>query len=364
MDSARVAPVFAILRAPYTPCMNNFLRPSEQQTLLAWSDRFFGHDTGDHVENPARAHAIKERLVRAGLLADFPDMYVQSISTPVLERVHDPRYVEAVEQFASEGGGWIDVNTVVLADSLDVAKYSAGAAAAVGRAIGAGEVQRGVALGRPPGHHATRSGGMGFCIYNNIAVATELLRDAGIERVAIIDWDVHHGNGTQDIFYERDDVFFVSIHQVPLYPGSGAANERGLGDGEGYTLNLPLQAGAGDDIYLRLFDETVTPAVRRYQPGAIMISAGFDAHRRDPLGGMRIGDLGFAMLTERAIALAEDVAGGRIGAVLEGGYDVDALARSVEAMIRVFDGATAEEAVAALDPSEHGEWRKGRVSDE
>lgn len=327
-------------------------RPANQSTMLAWSDRFLGHDTGEHVENPSRARAIKERLLRGGLLADAPDMYVQSIPTPILERVHDPRYVEAIERFAAEGGGWIDVNTMVLADSLDVAKHSAGAAAAIAQAIGAGRVQRGVALGRPPGHHATHSGGMGFCIYNNIAVAAEVLRDAGIERVAIIDWDVHHGNGTQDIFYERSDVFFVSIHQVPLYPGSGAANERGIGDGEGYTLNLPLRAGADDETYLELFDETVAPAVRRYQPEAILISAGFDAHRRDPLGGMRISDRGFAALTERAIALADDVAGGRIGAVLEGGYDVDALARSVEATIRVFDGATVDEAVAALDPGE------------
>lgn len=317
--------------------------------ILAWSDRFLGHDTGDHVEHPHRAFAIKERLMKSRMLAQIPDMYVQSVPMALLERVHDPRYLDALARFAQQGGGWIDADTFVGTDSLQVASLAAGASSETVRQIVTGKAKRGFALGRPPGHHATRSRAMGFCLYNNVAVAAAAALEAGIERIAIIDWDVHHGNGTQDIFYDRRDVLFTSIHQYPFYPGSGGARERGQGAGEGQTINVPLGAGAGDEAYLRVFDNVIAPAVRSYEPEIILVSAGFDAHARDPLGGMRVTEHGFAELAERAAVLAEDLCDGRIAAVLEGGYDVDALARSVEAVIRVFDGASPDDAVAALD---------------
>lgn len=332
--------------------MNDHDFDTQQQTIIAWTDRFLGHDTGDHVEHPSRALAIQERLSQSGLLANRPDMYVQSASTLLLERVHDRRYLEALERFSRQGGGWIDSDTYVGPDSVDIAKLAAGAASGVVQQVVSGRAKRGFALGRPPGHHATRARAMGFCLYNSIAAAAETALEAGLERVAIIDWDVHHGNGTQDIFYERRDVLFVSIHQYPFYPGSGSASERGQGNGEGYTINLPLGARAGDGSYLSLFDEVIAPALRAYEPELLLVSAGFDAHVRDPLGGMRVTDQGFAELAERAVAIAEELCGGRIAAVLEGGYDVDALARSVEAVIRVFDGAAPGAAVAALDASE------------
>ncbi|CAN5339712.1 histone deacetylase [soil metagenome] len=331
--------------------MNDHEFEAQQHTLIAWSDRFLGHDTGDHVEHPSRAQAINERLVQSGLLANRPDMYVQSASTLLLERVHDRRYLEELERFSQRGGGWIDADTYLGPDSLEIAKLAAGAASGVVQQIVSGRAKRGFSLGRPPGHHATRERAMGFCLYNSIAVAAETALEAGLERVAIVDWDVHHGNGTQDIFYERSDVLFVSIHQYPFYPGSGAARERGQGAGDGYTINLPLGARSGDGAYLELFDEIVAPALRTYEPEMLLVSAGFDAHIRDPLGGMCVTDHGFAELAERAVSLAEELCGGRIAAVLEGGYDVDALARSVEAVIRVFDGATPGAAVAALDAS-------------
>lgn len=326
----------------------------DNNTILAWSDRFLGHDTGEHVEHPSRARAIRERLIGAGLLAPFPDMYVQSVPVTLLERVHDPRYLDALERFAQQGGGWADNDTFVGPDSIEVAKLAAGAASEIVRHVVTGRTNRGFALGRPPGHHATLSRAMGFCLYNNIAVAAATALDEGIERIAIVDWDVHHGNGTQDIFYDRRDVLFVSIHQYPFYPGSGSARERGRDAGEGYTINLPLGAGAGDDAYLRLFDEVIVPAVRRYEPQLLLVSAGFDAHARDPLGGMRLSERGFAELAGRVVALADELCGGRIAAVLEGGYDVDALARSVEAVIRVFDGARPDAAVAALGTKTYG----------
>jgi acetoin utilization deacetylase AcuC-like enzyme len=331
--------------------MNDHDFETQQHTLIAWSDRFLGHDTGGHVEHPSRAWAINERLSQSGLLADRPNMYVQSVSTPLLERVHDRRYLESLERFSRQGGGWIDSDTYVGPDSLEIAKLAAGAASHVVQQIVLGRAKRGFSLGRPPGHHATHARAMGFCLYNSIAVAAETALEAGLERIAIVDWDVHHGNGTQDIFYERSDVLFVSIHQYPFYPGSGAVRERGQGRGEGYTINLPLGARAGDETYLQLFDGVVAPALRTYEPEILLVSAGFDAHVRDPLGGMRVTDHGFAALAERAVSLAEELCGGRIAAVLEGGYDVDALARSVEAVIRVFDGATPDAAMAALDAS-------------
>lgn len=322
----------------------------DNNTLLAWSDRFLGHDTGDHVEHPSRAWAIKERLVAAGLLAKSPDMYVQSVSMALLERVHDPGYLESLERFSDTGGGWIGPDTFLGPDSLEVAKLAAGSASEITRQIVTGKAKRGFSLGRPPGHHATPAHAMGFCFYNSIAIAAVTALEAGLERIAIVDWDVHHGNGTQDIFYDRSDVLFVSVHQYPFYPGSGGARERGRDAGEGYTLNLPLGAGAGDDTYLRLFDQVIAPAVRSYEPQLILVSAGFDAHAHDPLGGMCLTELGFAEMAERAVGLADELCGGRIAAVLEGGYDVDALARSVEAVIRVFDGASPSAAIAALVP--------------
>jgi acetoin utilization deacetylase AcuC-like enzyme len=335
----------------YTPHMDTHDFDSQQQTVIAWSDRFLGHDTGDHVEHPSRAMAIYERLSHSGLLANRPEMYVQSVSTALLECVHDRRYLEALERFSQRGGGWIDSDTYVGSDSLEVAKLAAGAASGVVRQIVSERARRGFSLGRPPGHHATRARAMGFCHYNSIAIAAETALEAGIERVAIVDWDVHHGNGTQDIYYERSDVLFVSIHQYPFYPGSGAVRERGQGAGDGYTINLPLGARAGDETYLEVFDDIIAPALRAYEPEMLLVSAGFDAHVRDPLGDMRVTDHGFAQLAERAVLIAEELCGGRIAAVLEGGYDVDALARSVEAVIRVFDGATPEVATAALDAS-------------
>jgi len=322
-----------------------------KNTALVWSDRFLGHDTGHHVERPARAAVIREIIASDRCLAERPEVYVQSVSTDLLQRVHDPRFLDALDRFSRSGGGWVDPDTWLGADSLDVAAVAAGAAVAAVEAVLDERASRAFALGRPPGHHATRDQAMGFCLYNNIALAAQAALDEGMERVAIIDWDVHHGNGTQDIFYDRRDVLFCSVHEAGLYPGTGHTHELGNDRGEGFTLNVPLRAGQGDAAMLRVIDEIFTPAIRSYEPELMLISAGFDAHLDDPLGDMRVTDGGFALLADRVCALAEEVAEGRVVAVLEGGYDLDALARSVSAVIDVLDGQAPERRSTAAHSS-------------
>ncbi|MDQ3696346.1 MAG: histone deacetylase, partial [Chloroflexota bacterium] len=190
---------------------------------------------------------------------------------------------------------------------------------------------------RPPGHHATPGRGMGFCLLNSIAVAAAHAIARGLDRVLILDWDVHHGNGTQEAFYETERVFFCSLHQSPLYPGTGAENERGSGAGAGFTLNIPLRPGLGDEEYETAFAETVIPAARAFRPELVLVSAGFDAHQDDPLAGMRLTEAGFVRMTRAALAVAAASASGRLVAILEGGYDPSALGRSVAAVLTTLD---------------------------
>lgn len=308
-----------------------------RRTALLRADAFRGHDTGGHPENPGRIAAIEAALAHADLLRDRPQIPFAPASPEAVARVHDPRYLDALHRLAASGGGYLDADTVVRPDSVDTALLAAGAAVAAVEAVLDGRARRAFALGRPPGHHATPTRGMGFCLINGVAVAATRALDLGLERVAIIDWDVHHGNGSQDAFAETDRVLFCSIHQSPLYPGTGAASERGHGQGEGFTLNVPLAAGADDARYGEVFDRVIAPAVRAYRPELLLISAGFDAHEDDPLAGMRLTTRGFADLAARALALASESAEGRIVAVLEGGYHPAALAASVAAVLRVFD---------------------------
>jgi acetoin utilization deacetylase AcuC-like enzyme len=308
------------------------------RAALLRSPRFQGHDTGAHPENPFRLVAIEEELEAVGLDGNRPTVTFAPAPPAAIERVHDPRYVAMLDDLAARGGGALDPDTVVEPDSVEVARLAAGAAVAAVDAVLGGRLTRAFALVRPPGHHATPRRGMGFCLFNNVAVAAAHALAGGLERVLIVDWDVHHGNGTQDAFYETDAVLFFSVHQSPLYPGTGAVSERGRGRGEGFTINVPLPPGQGDAVYRRVFDETLLPAARAYRPQFVLISAGFDAHAADPLGGMRLTEGGFADLARRVVELADEFAGGRIVAVLEGGYDPPALGRSVAAVVRVLDG--------------------------
>lgn len=214
-------------------------------------------------------------------------------------------------------------------------------------ALAAGEYRNGFTLVRPPGHHALRDRGMGFCLFNTAAIGARYLQKAhGAKRVAVVDWDVHHGNGSQDAFYDDPSVLFLSTHQYPYYPGTGAVDEVGSGAGEGYTVNVPLPAGCGDDEYLAVFREVVAPVIERYAPDWLLVSAGFDSHRADPLGAMNVTERGFGVMADALLELARKHAGGRAAFLLEGGYDLPALRNSVAAVLERMksDGASAVDA--------------------
>jgi acetoin utilization deacetylase AcuC-like enzyme len=284
------------------------------------------HDPGfGHPERPARYVAVTEAVARAGArIAEAPPAAPDD-----LERVHAPAYLELVERFCRAGGGALDPDTVVGPVSWEAAVRAAGGAVAAVDEVAAG-ASAAFSLGRPPGHHAEPSRAMGFCILNSAAVAAAHARDAlGMEQVAVLDWDAHHGNGTQAAFWADPAVLYVSLHQWPFYPGTGAREERGEGEGEGSTVNVPLPAGTSQEHYLEAFRSEAVPALTAFAPEILIVSAGFDAHRDDPLCSLRLDAGGFATLT----AELDGIGAGR-AFVLEGGYDLDALRDSLDAVIQ------------------------------
>jgi acetoin utilization deacetylase AcuC-like enzyme len=303
--------------------------------ILVSSTRFVDHVTpAGHPERPERAQVL------AAVAASFAEQGGEVVEPRAatdedLLRVHAPEHVEAI--VATRGKAtMIDEDTFTSPDSDEIARLAAGAVlTGVDRALDGPSGSRALVLVRPPGHHAEADRAMGFCLYSNIAVGAAYARSRGCARVAIVDYDVHHGNGTQWIFYEDPSVLFVSSHQYPFYPGTGAASEKGRGDGLGYTLNVPLDAGAKDDEIERKYREQVVPAVRGFRPDLLMISAGFDAHEKDPLGQLRMTTDGFGRLTKMLVELADEVCEGRVVLVTEGGYDLDALSDSLTAVIAV-----------------------------
>ena len=297
-----------------------------------WDDRCLLHDNGPgHPERPQRLVAIRDRLERGGTLDRLRAIAPEPAPLAALAAVHDPAYVEAMRRACGRAPVRLDPDTSVSEGSWDAALLSAGGGLAAVDAVFDGRARAAFVATRPPGHHAERDVAMGFCLFNNIAVAARHAQDRhGIERVAIVDWDVHHGNGTQHIFEEDETLLYISTHQWPFYPGTGARHERGRGRGLGFTLNLPLPAGSGDAVYQRAFETEVIPALERFRPGLLMVSAGFDAHERDPLAGMALTTEGYGRLTTLLRDAAATLCGGRLVSLLEGGYDLEALAASVE----------------------------------
>ncbi|MFB6073096.1 MAG: histone deacetylase family protein [Halobacterium sp.] len=307
---------------------------------FGFSETCLDHDPGPrHPESPDRLRAVKR-----GLSKRHGVTYEGAAPASVADAtaVHDPGYVEELREFCESGGGNWDPDTAASEATWPAALASAGLAKDAVRAAlnGADGRNTPFSLGRPPGHHAVADDAMGFCFLNNAAVAAEYaLADLDADRVAVFDWDVHHGNGTQDIFYDRGDVFYASIHEDGLYPGTGDLEETGEGAGEGATLNLPFPAGSGDAEYCAAVDDAVAPAVREFDPDLVVVSAGFDAHRHDPISRMHVSTEGYGALTDRVRALADD-ADAALAFVLEGGYSLETLADGVGVVHETFDGRT------------------------
>jgi acetoin utilization deacetylase AcuC-like enzyme len=292
---------------------------------------FLTHDTGRHPECPERLEAIMAALKASPAFPPEGARECPPVGTDVLQRVHDSGYVDHIQWMAARGGGSLGADTVLSAGSYDAAMYAAGAAVAAVEGVVGGEYPSAFCAVRPPGHHAMGAKGMGFCIFNNVAVAARHAREAlGVERVLIIDWDVHHGNGTQAIFDDDPTVFYISLHRHPHYPGTGDPEDSGYGDAKGTMINVQLEAGTRPDEFLRVFKGALDGA-REFAPGLILISAGFDAAEGDALGGMHLTPETYAEATRMVRRLAESAGHQRIVSVLEGGYHLQALGPCVRA---------------------------------
>ena len=305
-------------------------------TAVVSDARMLAHDPGrGHPERADRLRVLLDHLEDApGLVRLRPRLATED----ELALVHTRAHIERVARTAGRPHVAFDADTIACADSYEAARLAAGSLLVGCEAILAGEVSNAFALVRPPGHHAERERAMGFCFFNNVAVAAAFLRTKGIRRVAIVDWDLHHGNGTQHLFEADPDLLYVSTHQYPYYPGTGGAEEVGHGAGAGRTLNLPFPAGFGDAEYVQAFREVVLPVCRQFAPEFVLVSAGFDCDHRDPLGAMAVTPAGFAAMAQACTQLAGESAGGRILAALEGGYDLRALVEGVDAVLAPMRG--------------------------
>jgi len=324
------------------------------RSALVIDPLFLKHDPGAyHPENPDRLRVLID--LAETVRNDFELLPPRPAVQAEIEWCHDPAYIDQVRATSEHNQYALDGDTITCRDSFGVALMAVGGFLRLLDGLASTEYQNGFTMVRPPGHHALRNRGMGFCLFNTIAIGAQHLKHVhGAKRVLIMDWDVHHGNGTQDAFYSDPSVLFISTHQYPYYPGTGAAHEVGSGGGEGYTVNIPLPAGCGDAEYLAVFKDIVVPIIERYRPEWFLVSAGFDSHRDDPLGGMQVTEPGFAHMAAALIQLAQEHAGGKIAFLLEGGYNLEALRNSVSRVLDQLHSAS------SLDPGLH--VRENRVT--
>lgn len=310
-----------------------------------------------HPERPERVETIRKSLLEAGWWESGLHTGPVDIDEEILTGIHNPRYIEILEE-ACRQGMHLDMDTYTTPHSWKLALNAAGGSIAVADCVWKGKSRRGFSLSRPPGHHATSDRGMGFCLLNNVAMAAEyLLKKAGAHRLAIVDTDLHHGNGTQDIFWRRADVFYISTHQYPLYPGSGGLEEIGSGAGEGFTANIPLPPGSGDKAFDNIFDNIILPLLDRYMPEMILVSFGFDPHWRDPLGHLQLSALGYHNQVAKLARWADDNCGHRIALFLEGGYDLDAAAVCGQAVVAALLGLKWHDPLGPSPRPEGASWQ-------
>jgi acetoin utilization deacetylase AcuC-like enzyme len=317
------------------------------QTGVVIDPCYLEHDTGaGHPERPERIAVLLPLVAAAQHVVRVP---TRAASGDELALVHDAAYIDEVAATQARSRFAFDADTPTSPRSYATATRAAGGLLALLDAVMRQQVENGFAFVRPPGHHAERDRAMGFCLFNNVAVGAEYLRRRyGLQRVLIVDWDLHHGNGTQHIFENDPGVLYISTHQYPYYPGTGAIDEVGRHDGEGYTVNLAFPAGCGDAEYADAFTRIIVPICHQYEPEFVLISAGFDAHVRDPLGGMQLTEVGFRDMTRALLAVARAHASGRCAAVLEGGYDLTAICSSAGEVLEELQGATESRPAAAL----------------
>jgi acetoin utilization deacetylase AcuC-like enzyme len=305
---------------------------------------YLQHDTGGHVESAQRLEATISHLEETGLKQELTLIKPRPASVEELSLVHTREHISYIKGIAKKGGGWIDADTVMSPESYDAALYAAGGVIVAVEAVMEGKLKSAFALVRPPGHHATRQRAMGFCLFNNIAIAAEhALAKYKLERILIIDFDVHHGNGTHEIFYDHPEVMYISTHQYPFYPGTGSVGETGRGAGKGTTVNIPLPAGCGDNEYLMVFEQVIAPAARWFKPQLILVSAGYDTHWADGLAMMQVSVSGFREMARVINGLASELCESRLVFTLEGGYNLSALAASIKATFEVLLGKSNSE---------------------
>ncbi|RJP26678.1 MAG: histone deacetylase [Actinobacteria bacterium] len=309
-------------------------------TAVFYDPIYLEHDTGHgHPERPERLQTTMQLLEEVGLSEKVRIISPRDATVEEIQLVHPKGYIAQVRKVAESGGGWLDPDTHVGVRSYDAALKSAGAAVEGLERIFSGDIDNAFCMVRPPGHHATAERGMGFCLFNNNAIAARFaMREFGVSRVFILDWDAHHGNGLQDIFYDDDKVLYISLHQYPHYPGTGSTGEIGIGPGEGYTVNFPLPARSGEEVYLAAFDQVILPVARQYEPELVLISAGYDGHFSDLLCSMLLRGNSYAEMATRLKGLAEEFCGGKMMAALEGGYNLVGIAISMADTIAVMAG--------------------------